>query len=211
MPREAVHRPTARRLDGQRGPTRLLPAASARSWTSCGYRSSWQMSVAHGCASIVNVDNFRPGVAERLGDIPMSEVTRVLAPNGVAYLKSGGKWEKVVKPRPKEMDEWTHEAHDPGGNCVSADKLVKPHRQGLLLVIQRRARAGWRVGRRRGGVAVRDAGAAHRAERARSLGLRRHRVAGALLADAAAVRLAANDAGLPPSRERQNRIYSVFP
>ena len=65
-------------------------------------------------------------VSEDPGDVPMAEVMRVLAPNGVAYIKGNGKWAKTVKPRPKEMDEWTHYLHDATGNAVAHDSLVEP-------------------------------------------------------------------------------------
>ena len=67
-------------------------------------------------------------VTEALGKVPMSEVLRVLAPNGVAYVKQGGQWAKTVKPRPKEIDEWTHFLHDAGGNAVAHDSVVGPPR-----------------------------------------------------------------------------------
>jgi len=55
---------------------------------------------------------------------PRVEMLRVLCPKGIAYLKSGGKWSKTVKPRPAEMDDWTHFDYGPEGNGVSHDKLV---------------------------------------------------------------------------------------
>ena len=61
-------------------------------------------------------------VAENLGGIPMDEVMRVLAPNGVALI--GGK--KMVKPWPKEIDEWTHFLHGPDNNAVAHDTRVGP-------------------------------------------------------------------------------------
>ncbi|MEA3367326.1 MAG: PQQ-binding-like beta-propeller repeat protein, partial [Planctomycetota bacterium] len=67
-------------------------------------------------------------VAEDLGDMPMSEVMRVLAPHGVAYVKSGGAWTKTVKPRPAQIDEWTHFLHGPSGNAVADDRVVGPPR-----------------------------------------------------------------------------------
>ena len=67
-------------------------------------------------------------VAEDLGKTPMEEVLRVLAPGGVAYVKSAGAWAKTVKPRPKEIDEWTHYLHDPTNNAVAHDSLVGPPR-----------------------------------------------------------------------------------
>ena len=63
-------------------------------------------------------------VADALGDVPMAEVMRVLAPGGVAYV--GG--QKTVKPRPKEMDEWTHYLYDASNNAVCNDTLVGPPR-----------------------------------------------------------------------------------
>ena len=68
-------------------------------------------------------------VAEDLGKVPMQEVLRVLAPNGVAYVKQGGQWTKTVKPRPKEIDEWTHYLHDASNNAVAHDSVVGPPRQ----------------------------------------------------------------------------------
>ncbi len=53
------------------------------------------------------------------------EVMRVLAPGGSLVTLEGGRWTKAVKPRPKEMDEWTHPQHGPDGSMVSNDKLVK--------------------------------------------------------------------------------------
>ena len=68
-------------------------------------------------------------VAEDLGKMPMAEVLRVLCPNGVAYVKQDGTWAKTIKPRPKEMDEWTHYMHDATGNAVANDTLVGPPRR----------------------------------------------------------------------------------
>jgi len=67
-------------------------------------------------------------VSERLGDVPMSEVMRVLCPNGIAYIKEKGKWNKIIKPRPEDIDEWTHYLYDASGNAVSQDKVVGPPR-----------------------------------------------------------------------------------
>jgi outer membrane protein assembly factor BamB len=68
-------------------------------------------------------------VAEDLGDIPMIEVMRVLAPKGVAYFKQAGKWQKTIKPRPDDIDEWTHYLHDASGNAVAHDSVVGPPRR----------------------------------------------------------------------------------
>ncbi|MBN2474025.1 MAG: PQQ-binding-like beta-propeller repeat protein [Pirellulales bacterium] len=68
-------------------------------------------------------------VAEDLGGVAMDEVLRVLVPDGVAYLKRDGKWTRSVKPRPAEIDEWTHYLHDPSNNAVARDTVVGPPRR----------------------------------------------------------------------------------
>ncbi len=67
-------------------------------------------------------------VSEQQMDVPMDEILRVLVPNGTAYIKKGDIWTKTVKPRPKEMDEWTHYMHDASGNAVAHDTVVGPPR-----------------------------------------------------------------------------------
>jgi len=54
------------------------------------------------------------------------EVMRVLAPGGVACIKEGGRWTTTIKPRPGEIDEWTHYLHDPSGNAVAHDEVIAP-------------------------------------------------------------------------------------
>jgi outer membrane protein assembly factor BamB len=68
-------------------------------------------------------------VCDNLGNVTMDEVMRVLAPNGVAYIKKADKWTKTVKPRPEQMDEWTHYWRDADGNPVAHDTLVGPPRR----------------------------------------------------------------------------------
>ena len=68
-------------------------------------------------------------VGDDLGKVSMAEVMRVLAPGGVAYLKSGADWAKTVKPRPAEIDEWTHWLHGADGNAVADDRVVGPPRR----------------------------------------------------------------------------------
>ncbi len=68
-------------------------------------------------------------VSEQALDVPMDEVMRVLAPHGVAYVKTGDTWTKTVKPRPAEIDEWTHYLHDATGNAVAHDTVVGPPRR----------------------------------------------------------------------------------
>jgi outer membrane protein assembly factor BamB len=68
-------------------------------------------------------------VSEDLGGVSMDEVMRVLAPGGTAYVKTGGKWEREVKPRPAQIDEWTHSMYDATNNAVSNDSIVGPPHQ----------------------------------------------------------------------------------
>ncbi|MFH1716683.1 MAG: PQQ-binding-like beta-propeller repeat protein [Planctomycetota bacterium] len=68
-------------------------------------------------------------VSEDLGEVPMDEIMRVLAPNGVAYIGKAGKWQKTVKPYPEDIDEWTHYLHDATGNAVAHDSVVGPPRR----------------------------------------------------------------------------------
>jgi len=77
-------------------------------------------------------------IAEDLGGVPTAEVMRVLAPRGVAYVRRGGGpggrslgeggWTKSAKPRPDEIDEWTHYLHDPSNNAVARDSRIGPPR-----------------------------------------------------------------------------------
>lgn len=65
-------------------------------------------------------------VAEDLRGLPLEEVLRTLAPNGVAYIRNRGQWTTTRKPRPLEIDEWTHALYDASGNAVSKDTVVAP-------------------------------------------------------------------------------------
>ena len=67
-------------------------------------------------------------VAEDTGSVSASEIMRILSPRGVAYVKAGGKWTRRVKPRPDDIDEWTHYMHDASGNAVAQDAQIGPPR-----------------------------------------------------------------------------------
>ncbi|MHC4565650.1 MAG: class I SAM-dependent methyltransferase [Planctomycetota bacterium] len=58
-------------------------------------------------------------------DVSETEMLRVLAPGGVAYVNK----KKIVKPWPAGMDEWTHFHHNPQGTMVGKDQLVGPPRR----------------------------------------------------------------------------------
>ncbi len=68
-------------------------------------------------------------IVQEPGDVSMDEVTRVLCPQGVAYIKEGGQWHKHVKPRSADIDEWTHYLHDASNNAVAHDRVVGPPRR----------------------------------------------------------------------------------
>ena len=80
-------------------------------------------------------------VAEDPDAIASGEVMRVLCPRGVAYIKRDGRWTKTVKPRPEEIDEWTHYLHDATGNAVAKDTVVGPPRRCQWIAPPRWARS----------------------------------------------------------------------
>ena len=57
-------------------------------------------------------------------EVPDAELLRVLAPYGVATAKG----KRMVKPYPKEMDEWPQYLHGADNNCVAKDTVVGPPR-----------------------------------------------------------------------------------
>ena len=61
-------------------------------------------------------------------NLKQDEIDRVLAPNGVAWTWQEGQRVSHRKPRPAQMDEWTHSRYDATCNAVSKDKLVGPPR-----------------------------------------------------------------------------------
>ncbi len=67
-------------------------------------------------------------ISEDIGDVDMTEIMRVLCPNGVALIEKNGQWIRTVKPRPDNIDEWPHFLHDAGKNAVAQDQVVGPPR-----------------------------------------------------------------------------------
>jgi len=68
-------------------------------------------------------------ISENLGAVKMTEVMRVLVPNGIACIKEDGKWISQRKAWPGKIDEWTHWLHGPDGNAVAADTVAGPPRR----------------------------------------------------------------------------------
>lgn len=67
-------------------------------------------------------------VADKGTTVSESEISRVLAPRGEAYVRDNGKWRKVSKALPEGTDEWTHYLHDAGNNAVAEDRVSGPPR-----------------------------------------------------------------------------------
>jgi outer membrane protein assembly factor BamB len=63
-------------------------------------------------------------VVEDPGQVSLEEVMRVLVPQGVAYVDRDGRWQKIVKARPGNIDDWGHFLHDASNNAVAADTVV---------------------------------------------------------------------------------------
>lgn len=82
--------------------------------------------------------------------VSLQEIQRVLSPSGVVVIGTDkatrdqletaglaeieeagdeGEWWIARKPRPEEMDEWTHARHSAAGNPASTDSLVAPPRR----------------------------------------------------------------------------------
>lgn len=68
-------------------------------------------------------------VAEDPGQVSEEEMLRVLVPDGVALVRHGETWRRIVKPRPEAIDDWTHYFHSPSGNAVAQDAEVGPPRR----------------------------------------------------------------------------------
>ena len=64
-------------------------------------------------------------VIEDQGKVSDDEILRVLVPNGAALKKdASGAWTKTIKPRPTNIDDWSHYLHDASGNAVAHDDVV---------------------------------------------------------------------------------------
>jgi outer membrane protein assembly factor BamB len=67
-------------------------------------------------------------VASDASGVSKAEMLRVLVPNGRAHIRQDGQWKTIQKPRPENIDDWTHFMHDASGNAVAADSVVGPPR-----------------------------------------------------------------------------------
>ncbi len=55
----------------------------------------------------------------------ISEIMRVIAPEGMAMITEGGGFVHYPKPRPEEMGEWTHPWQGANGNLASDERMLK--------------------------------------------------------------------------------------
>ena len=67
-------------------------------------------------------------IVESGADLADAEIMRALSPNGVVMVKTSNGWKKRTKPRPEEIDEWTHYLHGPDNNAVAEDTVVEAPR-----------------------------------------------------------------------------------
>ncbi len=67
-------------------------------------------------------------VVQDAGKVPMEDIMRVLVPGGIACVESKGKWDKIAKAWPGNIDQWTHFLHDASNNAVANDSIVGPPR-----------------------------------------------------------------------------------
>ncbi len=65
-------------------------------------------------------------IVEVPGKVSVAEMRRVLCPASVAFARDGKGWDRISKPRPENIDKWTHYLHDASGNAVAHDRVVGP-------------------------------------------------------------------------------------
>jgi hypothetical protein len=79
-----------------------------------------RIPLADDLAAVVVCDlDAQPGVTRE-------ELLRVLHPQGSVWLRQGGSWQKVQKPRPADIDDWGQYHHDAAMSDVSSDRKVGP-------------------------------------------------------------------------------------
>jgi len=67
--------------------------------------------------------------AGKLAQVPREEMMRELAPGGKLMLRNGDTPVAVTKPRPDDIDEWTHFLHDASNDGTARDRQVGPPRR----------------------------------------------------------------------------------
>lgn len=74
--------------------------------------------------NLINLLVVSPGACKVADD----EIQRVLRPGGsvISLQADPSKLKPIVKPRPSDIDDWTHYLHDAGNNAVAEDTRVGP-------------------------------------------------------------------------------------
>ena len=67
-------------------------------------------------------------VVQDPGEVTKNEMSRVLAPGGVACIQEEGEWSEIRKTWPANIDQWGHFLHDASNNAVANDSVVGPPR-----------------------------------------------------------------------------------
>jgi len=107
----------AKAIDASR---RMLLAAGVYGLVTASRLAGNELPLVDGLANLLVVD-------KPLG-IVRSEMIRVLAPGGVLMTRDDSGWTRFQKPRPGDIDDWTHYLHDSSGNAVAHDNQVGPPR-----------------------------------------------------------------------------------
>ena len=68
-------------------------------------------------------------VVHQPAGLTTAEMLRVVVPGGTLRVNRDGAWAETIKPRPSDIDEWTHYLHSASGNPVARDKQVESPRQ----------------------------------------------------------------------------------
>lgn len=142
-------------VHGLEGDAEKVAAARARLLDE-GLQGRVSVEQARG-ASLPYADNLVDllvvgGLPARAAEgLSIAEILRVLAPRGVAMLEldawseaeakrfagaagalafvdAGGKWARLAKPVPPELDEWTHDRYGPSRTATSRDAAIGPAR-----------------------------------------------------------------------------------
>ena len=83
---------------------------------------------ADNMVNLIVMRDKKGGIRDAGFGIRDEEIQRVLAPGGVAISlqPSASSLQPFKKPRPKDIDEWTHFLHGPDNNAVAEDTRVAP-------------------------------------------------------------------------------------
>jgi outer membrane protein assembly factor BamB len=65
-------------------------------------------------------------IVEPSFSIDDAELMRVLVPDGMVLIRQDGEWKRHKKPRPTDIDSWSHFLHGPDNNAVAQDLTVGP-------------------------------------------------------------------------------------